>query len=214
MGWRTGLATAALAALTLAPDLANAQGYFGGDQSLACATNGTKWRYLGCFNGDQSFSFIPQSYIPSNPQFSYPDFWPTGVINNTMNALSCTQVCRGYGYKYTAIFNQICSCGNIYNPGITASTCTVECGANRLDLCGGVTATDIYVDPTFADPGQLGLLTPLVIGGFSQFLGCFRSPNYPTNTSAATTIQISGSACLAYCGTAGYQMASATYLGM
>ena len=173
------------------------------------------YRYLGCFTGDLSYAFRPQFYTKADPTLNYPGWDPGSIINNTVVPLYCSNVCRGFGYRYAALFNGLtCSCGfSEPSSGLSTSTlnCNSECGGDITRTCGGSGATDVYADPSFAGPSSLTGDGATLATRYT-YLGCFYKPNYPTMDSAVmVTNQASQAACLSHCSSNGYPMAHMSY---
>lgn len=215
MGWFRGRSAAALAAGALSA-LGNAQAFYGGDQSASCSAS-QNFYYLGCYPSDLASSltpFSPEAYIPLALGNSYPGFSPDSTVNNTVTPQACVTVCRGYGYRTAALYAGSCSCGYDVPAELqptTSGTCDIPCGGDSSQTCGGSASTQIYVDPSFADPVVLAGATPADIAAHYQYLGCFFKANdFPTDDDAVTiTTQDSMALCLAQCAETGYPLARA-----
>ncbi|KAK3394014.1 hypothetical protein B0H63DRAFT_32257 [Podospora didyma] len=181
MSWPGGIGRAFVVVAALL-SVVNAQAYFGtvADELAECGSN--NFVYLGCYPnflvnaGNTYFQFAPQNYDASNPSRSFP-VWDRGTnYNNTMAPLNCAQVCRGYGYHYTALKDN-CNCGLQLPTGLTTvadSFCTSQCHGNSLVSCGNGNYAQVYVDPTFADPDSvpISISNPTLALRY-KYLGCY-----------------------------------------
>lgn len=193
----TGLPSrvALLALALLLPHLVNSQAMLGGvgDVDDSCAgTVADEVYYIGCYDTDVSLEWWPEPWSPTSPDDTYPDFWPYSKINNTVHPQSCMTACRGYGFKYSAFFTSLCSCGNVVEPSIGSLTkvgddfCDYDCGGAHHLFCGGSNATAIYMDSTFAD--DTAVSDAAVQGAAYQYIGCFNEANLVHNDTAAKTV--------------------------
>ncbi|KAK5656213.1 hypothetical protein OQA88_4974 [Cercophora sp. LCS_1] len=148
----------------------DAQGYFGTvqDQDAVCPANSIN--YLGCFRLTQAnidaFYFIPATYSATDPSKNFPDFNAGTVFDNTITPIDCVRVCRGHGYKYSAL---------------------VPSGGSDSQCSGGITGnganerfdSKIFVDTTFIDPSASAnpLLTTTNLAAEYKPIGCYRISN-------------------------------------
>ncbi len=209
-------AGAVLAVVGLAA-LANGQGYFGGDETVCHASN--NYKYLGCFpgniaGGSSNYPFSPGAYVPGqDPSAAFPGWDPGSHYNNTVAPYTCQKACRGHGFKYIALNNGVCYCGML--PPTIAATgthCDHYCGADESQTCGGGSDTEIYVDPSFADPNAITTAGAATMRSYYQYLGCYYSPAFNTqNTNVANTCQLTTDACYEHCAAAGYPPGTAIW---
>ncbi|KAK3363431.1 hypothetical protein B0T25DRAFT_587378 [Lasiosphaeria hispida] len=207
-------ATKAFVALVGLISWANGQAYFGtlDAQLAACGTD--NFITLGCFQNflgavsTTYFRFSPVSYDAAGPQRSYPDFDPGTNYNNTVTPLGCAQVCRGFGYKYTAVRDNNCNCGmQLPASAVTGGTCNVPCAGDRNQFCGGGDDAQVYVDPTFAAVIPITPLNTALAGTYS-YLGCYNIPNgFPTQDSRATSLVATIDICFQTCAGLGLPLA-------
>ncbi|KAK4168672.1 WSC domain-containing protein 1, partial [Cladorrhinum sp. PSN259] len=206
--------------------IVDAQAYFGtvGRERFFCGSD--NFYYLGCFPtfetsaGNTYFPFDSTSYSPAHPVRNFPGWDPGTNYNSTVTPLDCARVCRGFGYKFSALRDNNCKCGLQlplgYLPGADAN-CDVPCGGDNSQTCGGGSSAQIYLDPTFAANIQVPIPVPGLetagnptLGIYYQYLGCYYTPDgFPTQDSRATILLTSGGmqGCLNYCAGLGYPMA-------
>lgn len=186
----SSLSGQALVALTGLLGFANAQGIYG---SLAAELEQCRARfpgfdfgsegfsYRGCFTGINTsplFAFTVDGYQPTDYEAAFPNYNPGSFWDNTVTPLSCARACRGFGYKYTALINNQCRCGMQFpTVGIgLAATCTVECGGDSRQRCGGATAAQVYVDLSFASDEVIQLVPRNVrLAESYEYIGCYRT---------------------------------------
>lgn len=216
MTWSRGRAAAALAVGVLSA-LGNAQAYFGGDQSAVCDAS-QDFVDVGCYLGDMTTitPFTPVNYDPSNPFGSYPGFDTGTNFNATVTPQTCVQTCRGYGYRTASLLAGTCRCGTTAPTPIPATlggTCTFPCGGDASQFCGGATDTQIYVDPSFADPAALSGAPPADVASHYAYLGCFHQTNNFVTEDEVNTItnQPTIDNCLAQCALLQYTLVEAVY---
>lgn len=209
----------ALVAATGLLSAANAQGFFGTVQAQLDTCGSDNFISLGCFgnfilNAGALFSFTPTDFNPQNPSFSFPGFDPGSRFNNTITPLSCARVCRGYGYKFAAVRNNVCSCGLQLPTGYAAApntVCNLPCNGDQAQTCGGTVDAQIYVDPTFAG----NALVPATnsnpgLANFYRHLGCYNSPTgFPTQDVRAPALVLDIDVCFALCAGMGYPLVTA-----
>ncbi|KAH8908184.1 hypothetical protein BR93DRAFT_604335 [Coniochaeta sp. PMI_546] len=216
MAWSRGRSAAALAVGVLSA-LGNAQALYGGDQSSCGPTE--DFVNIGCFLGDQTFltPFDPTNYNPADPSNSYPGFDSGTNFNATVTPQICVTTCRGYGFRTAALLNGACSCGYglpaVYPP-VVAGSCAVPCIGDSSQTCGGATDTQLYIDPSFADPNQLSGAAPADVAAYYEYLGCFhQDASFPTGDPANTvSTQATVEGCLANCALLRYPLANAVPL--
>ncbi|KAK3994951.1 WSC domain-containing protein [Cladorrhinum sp. PSN332] len=203
----------------------DAQAYYGTVARERAFCGLDNFYYLGCFAnfetqaGLQYFPFDATGYNPPHPGRSFPGWDPGSRYNNTITPLDCSRVCRGFGYKFSSLRDNSCKCGiqlpPNYLPG--AADCTVPCGGDQSQTCGGGSSAQIYLDPTFASNNQVPIPVPVTngnptLGAYYQYLGCyFTQDGFPTQDSRASRLITSGGmqGCLDYCAGLGYAMAYA-----
>lgn len=219
MTWSRSLRVAGFAAVAGLAGLADAQAYFGVDQTASCAAN-FDFVDLGCYNTDiretNSLLFQPENYNPANPSSDYPGYWPGTVFNNTVTPTNCARACRGFGFRVASLFNNICSCGYTVPTGPSDSAaCTLPCTGDSSQTCGGGAATQVLIDPSFAAPEAIAGANSTTLSSYYDYLGCFHisaGQEFPTNNRVnAATSQPSADACLAHCATLGYPLAYASF---
>lgn len=195
---------------------ANAQGFFGSVQAELDACGSDNFISLGCFgnfilNAGTLFNFAPGAFNPQNPSSSFPDFDPGSRFNSTVTPLSCARVCRGFGYKFAAVRNNLCSCGIQLPAGYLASTnsvCNLPCNGDQAQTCGGTVDAQVYVDPTFAD----NALVPVTnsnpgLANYYRHLGCYNSPaGFPTQDIRASALVANIDVCFNLCAGMGYPL--------
>ena len=196
--------------------LVEGQGYFGGDQSVCGADN--DFRYLGCFLGDltgsgSTYFYPPGQYVPGNdPSLAYPGFDPGSNFDNTKTPYGCQIACRGHNFPFAAMNNGACYCG-LTAPTVGAGTdCNQECTADADQTCGGVD-TDVYVDPSYADPTDIAAaVSGNTLKNYYEYLGCYNFIGFNTqNTGVAKSCQVDVSTCHEYCAAQGYPFAAAIW---
>jgi len=210
----------ALVAVTGLLGLADAQAYF--NTAPQCAAD--NFVSLGCFTALPA-TFFPFTLVDYSPAATTSNVYPgfsltTNNYDNSLTPVNCARVCRGFGFKYTALQNNVCFCGTqvpfgtIGTPSLSA--CNLPCGGDSAQTCGGALAAQIYVDPTFAEasqvPSELGFNPPLALR--YRFLGCYRVgtgpainllpfPSADTRFSGTTA---TADACFNLCAALGYPL--------
>jgi hypothetical protein len=214
-----GLGLAGLAAIASLTGVSG-QAFYGGDQTGVCSEF-TNFEDLGCYVGDirdaRQYNFQPQNYVAGDdPSDVYPGFWPGTTFNNTVTPGACAQACRGFGFGIAALYDSICSCGYLAPAGSTGGTCDTACTGDASQNCGGADATQVYGDPSFADPAQLTDVPQTQLANGYQYLGCFNVPastGFPTqNKGNSVSTQATAQVCLERCATLGYPLAYANYV--
>ena len=214
MLWSGGLALLCFAAQTFA------QGSAGGSQASCSAAQA--WVYQGCYDDTSNGAHAGFTWLlsasPSSEKY-YPGF--TGSVTVDI----CTQACRGHGFKSALLYHGTdCYCSTKFpNPGPPASgstsggvgsppgsnpggqtsqsQCNSACAGNSSQICGGTTASSLYIDPSFTN-------NTAAAGEASnyQYLGCYNNVNPgPMYVSIETTSTV---ACIQYCAALGYPFAS------
>jgi hypothetical protein len=205
--------------------LVNAQAYYGTVAAeLAQCGSPENFGYLGCFNnflaagqGSTLFSFSPQAYDPNNPSRSFPGWDPGSDYNSTVTPLSCARVCRAFGYRYAAVRDNNCNCGMQLPVAYLATglslqpsaDCNVQCAGDSSQTCGGGSAAQIYVDPTFIDASSFSLTAAVldILVSAYRYLGCFDAANgFPTQDPRAKFVVASMTLCLRTCAGFGYPL--------
>ena len=196
--------------------LVTAQGFFGGDETVCGAAN--DYRYLGCFPGNiagigTNYVFSPGQYVPGTDySTAFPGWDPGSHFNNTVAPYSCQEACRGHGFKYIAMNNGACYCGLLPPTGsATGTQCDHYCSADDFQTCGG-SDTDVYVDPSYADPAAITTAGSATMRTYYKYLGCYYSPHFTTsNAAVAETCQSSEDVCFTHCSDNGYPFAAAIW---
>jgi hypothetical protein len=199
----------------------NGQAFYGGDQTAACDAY-NNFADLGCFTGDiraaRQYTFAPENYEPGvDPSNVYPGYWPGTVFNSTVTPGNCAEACRGFGFGIAALYAGECSCGYLPPPtGIVSGTCDLPCPGDSEQNCGGVDATQVFGDPSFADPQQLIDVPQTQLAAGYQFLGCFNIPasqGFPTqNRDNSAGVAATAQVCHERCATLGYPLSYSSFL--
>ncbi|KAH8662270.1 hypothetical protein BX600DRAFT_316162 [Xylariales sp. PMI_506] len=195
--WRTAVATV-IWALAI---VVNAQGYYYQDQSLSCSPS-QDFQYLGCYSALGQ----PYPYSATTPTADLSRSWiqldPGDNVNSTITPSTCTKFCREHNYKYTALWNGICTCGlvlplltQVTNILVPETSCQDPCPGDASQFCGSTNHARLWVDTSFTSEGALKLLNSLNLG-YGK-LGCFYKPNFDTNV--VRTSQLGFGACFLYC---------------
>ncbi|KAI1744478.1 hypothetical protein F4680DRAFT_226140 [Xylaria scruposa] len=213
---------AALASLIALSSVVNAQGFYYQDPRLQCGPQ-YNFQYLGCAATTSApFPFAPNRWEPgpsadlsrSSINYDTGDF-----VNMTGTPYFCAQFCRTNGFKYTALWDKQCHCGNSlsYN-NLQGTTVTLQinansdaqclngtngnpyppCGGDRRENCGSNGGARIFVDPSFPDERTLPPLATLA-QGYGP-LGCFKHARFPSGDDTITTVSVqSTETCFEYC---------------
>lgn len=218
--WLAGFAAAASLA-----SVVQGQAFYGTDQSTACASF-RNFANLGCYGGDiraaNGYVFSPMNYNPSDPSNTYPGFWPGNDFNNTVTPSACAEACRGFGFRVAALYDGECSCG--YNNPVGTTflvTCVSPCPGDSSQTCGSSPllglggATQVFADPSFANPDALAATSSTQLALYYKRLGCFHigaGQQFPTQNRgssafSAATVQV----CLQRCASLRYPLAYASY---
>jgi hypothetical protein len=213
MRFRAGQALVAAAGLV---GLVEAQGFFGSLSAELGVCGSDNFISLGCFpnfilNVGVFFSFIPQGYNRSDPSSCFPGFDPDSPLGNTVTPLNCARACSGFGYKFAALRNNLCSCGIQLPSGYVpspAAACNVPCGGDERQTCGGALDAQIYVDPTFAANEMVPITNSNpTIASYYHHLGCYNAPNgFPTLDPRASALVVNIDACFNLCAGLGYPL--------
>ncbi|GAB1311726.1 hypothetical protein MFIFM68171_01936 [Madurella fahalii] len=196
---------------------ADAQAFFGSVQAELEACGSDNFVYLGCFdefeaNAGEFFNFRPQAFITSlsDPSSTFPGWDPGSLFNNTVTPLSCARACRGFGYKFTSLRDNVCECGTQMPLGYTAdvaAVCDAACFGDSAQTCGGSTDAQVYLDPTFADNAEITPDSDPVVAEFYRYVGCYYAPTgFPTADSRALALVTSIDDCFAACAGMGYPL--------
>ncbi|KAI8951581.1 hypothetical protein F4801DRAFT_285448 [Xylaria longipes] len=214
----------ALASLVALSSVVNAQGFYYQDPSLQCGPQ-YNFQYLGCAETSTApFAFSPNQWDPaitadlsrSSIHYDIGDF-----VNMTGTPYFCAQFCRSHGFKYTALWDKSCHCGNTLNyknldrtvvdlensiNSVSDALCLngrdgnpyPPCGGDRRENCGSNGGARIFVDPSFPDERALPTL-PTLAQGYAQ-LGCFKKARFPSGIDSITTVNVqSTETCFEYC---------------
>lgn len=218
----------AIAVLLSLGSTALAQGSIGGDQS-ACANspNGGKWQYTGCYTTSQVGRHAGFDWqYDVNTVRNYPNPPALG-----MTVTFCQTVCRGHGFRYSAVFyGSECYCATtfpnptrplsdstLFGPGQSAQTpvtpvpdlgnCNAPCLGDPTQTCGGGDAASVYSDPTFS---STSIQSPAAYQSPANYLylGCY---DVTGPGPMFLILQTSGTVnCQTFCGQLGYSFSART----
>ncbi|KAK4453451.1 hypothetical protein QBC34DRAFT_206604 [Podospora aff. communis PSN243] len=225
-------ATRALVAVAGLVGLVDAQGFYSSPATQDAQCAGEGFVYAGCFAtaGAQITAFTPFSpveytpgTIPSLDRSYYGfSFEGSNAYDNTVTPLNCARVCRGYGFRVTALRNNNCYCGTqLPNPIGSIADCLTPCTGDFGQTCGGGgDATQYYYDSSFAAPTlQSGVTNPTVALSY-RYLGCYRIGAGVTGTDPLlipedtrlpydlSSVETTAEACFSRCAGYGYPLAS------
>jgi hypothetical protein len=224
-------ATRALVAVAGLVGLVDAQGFFSSPPSQEAQCAGEGFVYAGCFatGGTQITAFTPFSPAAVDlaavplPDRSYWGYnFGGSIYDNTVTPLNCARVCRGYGFRVTALRNNNCYCGTqLPDPIGSPTDCLTPCLGDFGQTCGGGgDATQYYYDSSFAAPTlQSGVANPTVARSY-LYLGCYRIGAGVTGTDplfipedtrlpfGLTSTEATAEACFNRCAGYGYPLAS------
>ncbi|KAI0458525.1 hypothetical protein F5B21DRAFT_435046 [Xylaria acuta] len=214
----------ALASLVALSSVVNAQGFYYQDTRLQCSPQ-YNFQYLGCAETNTApFAFSPNQWDPaitadlsrSSINYDIGDF-----VNMTGTPYFCSLFCRSHGFKFTALWDKSCRCGNTLNYNNLDGTavnlqntidansddkCTngrdgnryPPCGGDRRENCGSNGGARIFVDPSFPDERALPGLSTLAQG--YAVLECFKHARFPSGDNSITTVNTqSTETCFEYC---------------
>lgn len=220
----TRVGATALASLVALSSVANAQGFYYQDTRLQCGPQ-YNFQYLGCAATNTTpFAFSPNQWDPavtadlsrSSINYDIGDF-----VNMTGTPYFCSLFCRSHGFKFTALFDKGCHCGNTLNYTPLGGTAvnlenTINatsddrcnnglngnpyppCGGDRRENCGSNGGARIFVDPSFPDERSLPEL-PTLARGYGP-LGCFKKARFPSGDDTITRADVqSTESCFEYC---------------
>jgi hypothetical protein len=232
MGLSMRVRATALASFVALSSVANAQGFFYQDLRLQCDAK-YNYQYVGCAaTTARPFAFSPSNWDPASTadnSKSYINFDTGDFVNQTVTPYFCAQTCRAHGFKYTALWDKSCNCGNtldyktVLGTNIQLSTtidassdtkCTTgtdgnpypNCGGDLRENCGSNQGARIFVDPSF--PDERTLTNPTTIAADYALLGCFKNARFPSSVDAVTTVTVAnGPTCLKYCADLGMPLA-------
>ncbi|KAI0487423.1 hypothetical protein F4859DRAFT_509992 [Xylaria cf. heliscus] len=214
----------AFASLAALSSVANSQGFYYQDSRLQCGPQ-YNYQYLGCAETSTApFAFAPNQWDPavtadlsrSSIHYDIGDF-----VNMTTTPYFCAEFCRSHGFKFTALWDRGCHCGNTLNynnmDGTTVNLqnsidadsdarCTSgrngdpypPCGGDRRENCGSNGGARIFVDPSYPDERTLPALSTLA-QGYGP-LGCFDKARFPSGIQSITSVNArSTENCFEYC---------------
>ncbi|KAI8627936.1 hypothetical protein F5Y19DRAFT_159460 [Xylariaceae sp. FL1651] len=222
MGLSKRVGATALASLLAIASVANAQGFYYQDLSKSCDKTTLNYQYLGCAPATSApFFFSPGKWDPSSTADNskdYINFDSGDFVNQTTTPYFCAQTCRAHGFKYTALYDKSCNCGNSLTytrMGVTTTLtpdassdniCLTDanggtypnCGGDLRENCGSNRGARIFVDPSFPDERTTDAAT---IANDYGVLGCFQGPNFPSSDSTVTSVNgiTDAATCLSYC---------------
>lgn len=117
-----------------------------------------EFKYVGCANeGSTGRALAKDAYA-----------------NSTMTTEICQDYCTGKGYPLSGVeYSTECFCGNVLENGSTiggSTACTMPCGGNANQLCGGLGALSIYNNTAILPPKQ-----PVVVPSVDNYIsqGCY-----------------------------------------
>ncbi|KAI1324904.1 hypothetical protein F5Y16DRAFT_284276 [Xylariaceae sp. FL0255] len=230
MGLAMRVGATALASMLAMSSVANAQAFYWQDERKSCDPK-YNYQYLGCApwaGPDSPLTFSPNNWdATGDNSYAWINYDTGDIVNNTETSFFCAEVCRAFGYKYTALYQSHCSCGGALKytpqggseidivPGTDQTICTDRagggpyggCAGDSLENCGSDQGAQIWVDPSFADPATLA--TGATLAEEYGVMGCFQNPDFPSSAALTTgpVNQLDGPTCLAYCGSLGLPLA-------
>ncbi len=93
----------------------------------------------------------------------------------------------------------------------SGTSCTHYCSDDDFQTCGG-SDTDVYADPSYADPAALASAGAAGLTPYYKYLGCYYSPNFITaNAMVAESCQPDVGTCYGHCATNGFPFAAAIW---
>ncbi|KAF8464887.1 WSC domain-containing protein [Kalaharituber pfeilii] len=133
--------------------------------------------------------------------------------SSTMTTEACQDYCTGKGYPLSGTeYSTECYCGTTlaYNSALGSTACTMPCGGNSNQICGGPSALSVYNNTELAPP-KVPSEVPFV--GHYLSLGCY--------TEGTTGRALSGDAtalgnmtvayCVGFCSDRGFSHAGVEY---
>ncbi|KAI1184428.1 hypothetical protein F5B17DRAFT_447052 [Nemania serpens] len=224
MGLSMRVGATALASLVALSSVVNAQGFYYQDIRSQCNIS-YNYQYLGCAATNSApFAFAPTNWDPAvtaDNSRSYINFDTGDFVNMTVTPYFCSQFCRAHGFKYSALWDKSCRCGNsldyrtIDGTDVTLSNlidansdtkCTTgqdgnpypPCGGDRRENCGSNGGARIFVDPSYPDERTLTDFATIAQG--YGLLGCFQNGRFPSAEHTVTTVSTTSTdTCFQYC---------------
>ncbi|KAG8846898.1 hypothetical protein FRB96_001743 [Tulasnella sp. 330] len=123
------------------------------------------WATLGCYGDQASRTLAGSSYTDS-----------------AMTPALCQQKCSGYTYAGTE-YQTECYCGNSMTASVTSTACTLTCGGDSSQICGGSWAISIYRSSSSATTTTSSSPTPTS----ATSLGCYADQAARTLSGASFT---------------------------
>ena len=153
--------------------------------------------------------------VPSAGVFNYTGCYTEGtnaralagatITNDSMTVENCAAFCKAYHYMGVE-YSKECFCGNSIAAGATpgASGCSMTCGGDALEYCGGPNRLNFYTANGYTPPPTPP--SPIIIPGDANFtyIGCYVEPSNSRALSnlvlnnAQMTVELCLSACSQY----------------
>jgi hypothetical protein len=151
--------------------------------SLSSGPTLSPWNYIGCANDSIDSRALSAA----------------STTLTTMNITICQSYCKAANYPLAGVeYGTQCFCGSALAPGYTIgqSGCTMACGGNSSQVCGGSSRLSVYNNTAYIQPS----FVPSV--GSFNLKGCYSDStaarglnSYTWTSSTSMTVE----ACLAVC---------------
>ncbi|PNY26949.1 Uncharacterized protein TCAP_03134 [Tolypocladium capitatum] len=131
----------------------------------------------------------------------------------TMTVEKCIAECKGNGFRYAGLeYYGVCHCGATVNgPQVDASQCSLPCGGNKTETCGGDKTLSVWQDPAFSKgPKDVTINDYKSVGCYTDNSSKGRTLSWPANLDAAA---LTTNGCLAACEKGGFPFAGTEYGG-
>lgn len=163
--------------------------------STAAATSSTAWTYYGCANETTGRALSAG-----------------GTASSDMTIEKCQAYCLSKSQPVAGLeYSTECYCGLGLSPGSTVNQtgCSMPCGGNSSQVCGGSNRLSVYQYSGYVAPSH-----PEKIGTY-KFQGCYSEPSSGGRAlpsySFTNATHMSAELCVSGCSAKGYGYAGAEY---
>ncbi|ERF72227.1 hypothetical protein EPUS_02114 [Endocarpon pusillum Z07020] len=163
--------------------------------SSTSSTNSTSWTYSGCANETTGRALSGASTASAD-----------------MTPQKCQTFCLSKNLPMAGLeYSTECFCGTDLGPGSTYNQtgCSMPCGGDKTQTCGGPNRLDVYEYPGYVKPSH-----PRKVGLY-DFLGCYAEPatggRALSGYSFVNATDMSAEFCVSGCAARNYTYAGAEY---
>jgi glucan endo-1,3-alpha-glucosidase len=146
----------------------------------------------------------------------------SSTTSSSMTPESCVAFCGSNGYGVAGVeFATQCYCGNtlFLSDQTSSSSCTMPCGGDSNQVCGGAYLLNVYEVPACSSSVTTGCNTKgstadiVPVGGATATsVGCFQdTPSRILAGISTTSSSLTPESCLTFCGSNGYSIAGVEF---